>query len=94
MSGLPDDPRELFEDGGVALENARIIGASFTGRSLTLHLSDEYAGRFSIEASVEVKSGERLIETGIKLTYDEPLGAGADPYGRPNPQTHPEFWTE
>jgi hypothetical protein len=25
---------------------------------------------------------------------DEPHGAGADPFGRPDPQTHPEFWTE
>lgn len=26
--------------------------------------------------------------------YGEPRGAGADPYGRPDPQTHPEYWTE
>lgn len=25
---------------------------------------------------------------------DEPPGAGADPFGRPDPQTHPEYWTE
>jgi hypothetical protein len=25
---------------------------------------------------------------------DEPPGAGADPYGRPDPLTHPEYWTE
>jgi uncharacterized protein RhaS with RHS repeats len=25
---------------------------------------------------------------------DEPPGAGADPYGRPDPLTHPEFWVE
>jgi hypothetical protein len=25
---------------------------------------------------------------------DEPHGAGADPFGRPDPQTQPEFWTE
>jgi hypothetical protein len=25
---------------------------------------------------------------------DEPHGAGADPFGRPDPQTHPEFWRE
>lgn len=24
----------------------------------------------------------------------EPFGAGADPYGRPSPATHPEYWTE
>lgn len=24
----------------------------------------------------------------------EPIGAGADPFGRPDPRTHPEFWTE
>lgn len=26
--------------------------------------------------------------------YDEPPGAGADPYGRPPASSHPEFWTE
>lgn len=25
---------------------------------------------------------------------DEPVGAGRDPYGRPDPQTNPDFWTE
>jgi hypothetical protein len=25
---------------------------------------------------------------------DEPPGAGADPFGRPDPRTHPEFWCE
>ena len=25
---------------------------------------------------------------------DEPRGAGADPAGRPDPRTHPEYWTE
>jgi hypothetical protein len=25
---------------------------------------------------------------------DEPRGAGRDPYGRPSPRTHPEYWTE
>jgi hypothetical protein len=24
----------------------------------------------------------------------EPFGAGADPFGRPNPKDHPEYWTE
>ncbi len=24
----------------------------------------------------------------------EPWGAGRDPFGRPDPQTHPEFWCE
>lgn len=26
--------------------------------------------------------------------YAEPPGAGKDPYGRPDPQTHPEYWCE
>ena len=26
--------------------------------------------------------------------HSEPPGAGRDPYGRPDPRTHPEFWTE
>ena len=25
---------------------------------------------------------------------DEPPGAGRDPAGRPDPKTHPEFWSE
>lgn len=25
---------------------------------------------------------------------DEPPRAGQDPYGRPDPLTHPEYWTE
>jgi len=25
---------------------------------------------------------------------NEPPGAGADPFGRPDPQTHPEYWRE
>lgn len=28
------------------------------------------------------------------IVSDEPPGAGADPFGRPDPRTHPEFWTE
>lgn len=24
----------------------------------------------------------------------EPWGAGSDPFGRPDPQTHPEYWME
>lgn len=94
MSVLPDDPRELFEDGGVALENAQIVAASLTGRTLTLHLDDEYAGRFSIQATTKVTEKEGQLIVGMDLTYDEPLGAGADPYGRPNPQTNPDYWTE
>jgi hypothetical protein len=26
--------------------------------------------------------------------YGGPRGAGADPAGRPDPRTHPEYWTE
>jgi hypothetical protein len=26
--------------------------------------------------------------------YGEPRGAGADPAGRPDPRTHPEYWRE
>lgn len=25
---------------------------------------------------------------------DEPPRAGSDPFGRPDPRTHPEYWTE
>jgi hypothetical protein len=36
---------------------------------------------------------DMLAHTGMAV-YDEPPGAGADPYGRPDPRTHPEYWTE
>jgi hypothetical protein len=33
--------------------------------------------------------------TGCHCTWsDEPPGAGRDPYGRPDPSKHPEYWTE
>lgn len=34
------------------------------------------------------------IETRLDVTEDEPRGAGQDPYGRPSPTTHPEYWRE
>lgn len=36
------------------------------------------------------KGNERVLE----VTEDEPRGAGADPYGRPDPGKSPEYWTE
>jgi hypothetical protein len=40
-----------------------------------------------IEACPECGSREVSVS-------DEPPGAGADPFGRPDPRTHPEYWTE
>lgn len=34
------------------------------------------------------------LQPDVNADEDEPSGAGADPYGRPDPHTHPEFWTE
>lgn len=30
----------------------------------------------------------------VTVYVGEPFGAGADPFGRPSPRTHPEYWTE
>jgi hypothetical protein len=38
--------------------------------------------------------GDEPRHCGYQVCTIEPLGSGADPYGRPDPQTHPEFWTE
>lgn len=38
--------------------------------------------------------GGPLVSALAKLLDDEPPGAGDDPYGRPDPIKHPEFWTE
>lgn len=44
----------------------------------------------------EKRIGEsyKYVCPGCGETRDEPPGAGRDPYGRPSPRTHPEFWTE
>ena len=33
-------------------------------------------------------------EVVLMSSDDEPAGFGADLYGRPDPRTHPEYWTE
>lgn len=42
--------------------------------------------------------GEWLYPTeeddSIVVYVSEPKGAGDDPWGRPDPRTHPHFWTE
>jgi hypothetical protein len=30
----------------------------------------------------------------LDVEGDEPAGAGKDPFGRPDPKTHPEYWRE
>ena len=39
-------------------------------------------------------SWAELGQLGPDVDPDEPYGAGADPYGRPDPLTHPEYWAE
>lgn len=44
------------------------------------------------EAEAEIRA---LAEgTHPAVSDDEPPGSGADPYGRPDPRTHPDYWTE
>lgn len=57
-----------------------------------------YGGCRECEASWEEEGAKslRCPECGSLdvVVSDEPPGAGADPFGRPDPLTHPEFWTE
>lgn len=39
------------------------------------------------------EDGEDVIAI-VEDPYAEPPTAGQDPYGRPDPRTHPEFWME
>jgi hypothetical protein len=47
-----------------------------------------------VEAAMLLRDPDLRLEFAREQGWEEPAGAGADPYGRPSPQTHPEFWTE
>lgn len=38
--------------------------------------------------------GDEPRHCGYQVCTIEPHGSGADPFGRPDPRTHPEYWTE
>jgi hypothetical protein len=63
---------------GMVLAAVRTVLAEEGERSAAALLTDEDVERDVLRA----------------LGLEEPRGAGADPYGRPSPQTHPEAWTE
>lgn len=44
--------------------------------------------------ALRIKEPNDLSDEEYLERYGEPRGAGADPAGRPDPRTHPEFWTE
>ena len=48
----------------------------------------------SADAAEYRRLAERWKKQADELRYAEPIGSGADPYGRPDPQTSPEYWTE
>jgi hypothetical protein len=46
------------------------------------------------EAAELRRLAQRWRERADELRGVEPIGSGEDPFGRPDPLTHPEFWTE
>jgi hypothetical protein len=90
---LPPNARDLFEEGN-ELENTRIIAAKIEhGNHLRLDLVDDTHGTFCVDIRVDQDEASTQFAS-FTVDYDEPLGAGADPYGRPDPQQHPEAWSE
>lgn len=94
---LPDKAAEVFEQ--MIDSRTELLGASLAEdrRSLTLQFSSDVFGRFAVQISGESAPPDGSVvaqRAWLKFDYDEPEGAGADPYGRPDPMTHPEAWTE
>jgi hypothetical protein len=90
------EARDLFDDNGAGIQNHTIIGATLTDDRLVLQLDGGYPdGRYALEIKCGYDSRiDPQLEPVLLIGYDEPAGAGADPYGRPDPKTHPEAWTE
>jgi hypothetical protein len=81
----PMTPEELRYHSGFASDNAEYLEA----RARTA----EKEGRPG-EAAEYRRLAERWRKRADELRGEEPIGSGADPYGRPDPRTHPEYWTE
>lgn len=45
-------------------------------------------------AADALRDPEVVYDAKVEFSGEEPRGFGADPYGRPDPMTHPEAWTE
>lgn len=57
--------------------------------------ADGEESRWYVTARLGVEGSQEFLRSlGVKLEDVEPPGAGRDPYGRPDPRTHPEYWTE
>jgi hypothetical protein len=41
-----------------------------------------------------LRDSDLRYDAHVEFSGEEPRGAGDDPYGRPDPKTHPEYWTE
>lgn len=93
-----DDPRAraLFEDNAALLQDAKIMGGSLDDDRLVLQIDAGFPdGRFALEVTAKpVTVARREPEARLEIDFDEPAGAGTDPYGRPDPRTHPEYWRE
>jgi hypothetical protein len=89
IDDLPTKAADLFDDNGAALEGAEIMRASLSDSSVTLVFQHNRSRpAFAIQIWQDSITGKMRVE------YDEPPGAGADPYDRPDPMKHPEAWTE
>ncbi len=84
----------VFESHGIKVSYSPTQGNSERYRVRCPH-GESYGARTQADAREMVAD---LIAGDCRECYEarygEPLGAGADPYGRPDPQTHPEYWTE
>lgn len=95
---LPRNAAELFDDAGL-LENAVVTSAKIHnkgsgGQYLMMSFSDDAYGQFALTIHPDTRYGNSGVYARLVVDYDEPPGAGADPYGRPDPMTNPEAWTE
>jgi hypothetical protein len=81
----PMRPEELRYSVNFALENVEYLEA----RAKTA----EAEGRPG-EAAEYRRFADRWRKRADELRGVEPIGSGEDPYGRPDPLTHPHYWTE
>ena len=78
----------------------RIMGSELTPHQVAMKYKDlpgegDYAHiRLLAKAYLEIEDDDELTSEEYLEKYGEPRGAGADPFGRPDPRTHPEYWTE
>lgn len=98
LADLPRDAAELFDDADLLVNavvtRAKIHNSASGGQHLRMSFSDDAYGQFTITIRPDARHGNSGVYARLVVDYDEPPGAGADPYGRPDPRTNPEYWTE